>query len=96
VDQRVRLALLTIKGDVAAAPDQGFDWATPFETGERLTADVTDRIHNALYRASITSDDVEEVRIIVYPPRVRGRVSWEYEYRNKRTNRRQVLSNGAV
>lgn len=96
VDQRVRLALLTIKGSIPAAPDQGFDWSTPFETGERLTADVTDRIHNALYRAEITNDDIEEVRIVVYPQRVRGRVSWEYEYRNKRTNARQVLSNGAT
>ena len=95
VDQRVRLALLNTRyrkeGDrvlpaIPAAGDQGFDWTTPFQAGERLTADVTDRIHDALDRAGVVlGADIEEVRIAVSSLRTAGRVTWEYVYRNLRT-----------
>lgn len=95
VDQRVRLALLNTRyrkeGDrvlpaIPAAGDQGFDWTTPFQAGERLTADVTDRIHDALERAGVVlGADIEEVRIAVSSLRTAGRVTWEYVYRNLRT-----------
>ena len=91
VDQRVRLALLNTRyrkeGDrvlsaIPAAGDQGFDWTTPFQWGERLTADVTDRLHDALARAGVVlGADIEEVRVAVSSLRTAGRVSWEYTYR---------------
>lgn len=80
IDQRVQLALLIKKGSSPAAPEQGFDWTTPFAVGEQLQSDVEDRIRNALFRARITSREVEEVRIVAESP-VRGRVSWVYTYR---------------
>ena len=95
VDQRVRLALLNTRyrkeGDrmllaIPAAGDQGFDWTTPFQAGERLAADVTDRIHDALARAGVVlGADIEEIRIQVSSLRTAGRVTWEYVYRNLRT-----------
>lgn len=95
VDQRVRLALLNTRyrkeGDrvllaIPAAGDQGFDWTTPFQAGERLAADVTDRIHDALSRAGVViGADIEEIRIQVSSLRTAGRVTWEYVYRNLRT-----------
>lgn len=104
VDQRVRLALLNtryrVEGGrvllaIPAAGDQGFDWTTPFQWGEKLTADVTDRIHDALDRAGIViGDDIEEIRIAVSSQRTAGRVTWEYTYRNLRTAAEVKVSNG--
>ena len=95
VDQRLRFALLNTRhrkeGDrilpaIPAAGDQGFDWTTPFQWGEKLTADVTDRIHDAIARAGIVlGTDIEEVRIEVSSLRTAGRITWEYVYRNLRT-----------
>src|SRR5690349_996351 len=48
---RVRAALMVARGRVPAAPEMGFDWDTPFAVGDRLVADVTDRIHSALAAA---------------------------------------------
>ena len=104
IDQRVRLALLNTRyrkeGDrvllaIPAAGDQGFDWTTPFQAGERLTADVTDRIHDALDRAGVVlGADIEEVRIAVSSLRTAGRVTWEYVYRNLRTAREIKVQSG--
>ena len=95
IDQRLRLALLNTRyrkeGDrvlpaISAAADQGFDWTTPFQAGEKLTADVTDRIHDAISRAGLAlGADIDEVRIQVSSARTAGRISWEYTYRNLRT-----------
>lgn len=95
MDQRLRFALLNTRyrkeGDrilpaIPAAGDQGFDWTTPFQWGEKLTADVTDRIHDAIDRAGLVlGTDIEEVRIEVSSLRTAGRVTWEYVYRNLRT-----------
>jgi hypothetical protein len=90
VDQKVRLALLTTRGSSPAAPDEGFDWTTPFAAGEALQQDVTDRIRNALARSGITSQDIEEVRIEASRP-VRGRVKWRFVYRNLHTLQEQTL-----
>jgi len=91
VDQRVRLALLRTRyvrqGDqivpaIPSDPGQGFDWTTPFQWGEKLRADVTDRIRDALSRAGLTLGvDIEEIRIDVSSQRNSGRISWEYAYR---------------
>ena len=104
IDQRVRLALLNTRyrkeGDrillaVPAAGDQGFDWTTPFAAGERLAADVTDRIRDALSRAGIViGADIEEVRIVVSSQRTAGRITWEYVYRNLRTAADVRVSSG--
>lgn len=84
-DQKVRLALLTTKGSSPAAPDEGFDWATPFATGDALVQDVTDRCRNALARSNVRfGDDIEEIRVEARRP-IRGRVSWRYVYRNLHT-----------
>lgn len=76
--QKVRLALLTKLGASPAAPTIGFDWTTPFATGERLPADVTDRIRDALSRSAVTG--IEEVRITASSP-IPGRVRWMFVYR---------------
>ena len=91
IDSRVRLALLNsryrkeggrVVPNIPAAPDQGFDWTTDFQWGEKLTADVTDRIRDALSRAGLVlGTDIEEVRVQVSSQRTAGRVSWEYTYR---------------
>ncbi len=104
VDQRLRLALLNTRyrkeGDrvlpaIPAAGDQGFDWTTPFQWGERLTADVTDRLHDAIDRAGLViGEDIEEIRITVSSSRTAGRISWEYVCRNLRTGREAVVNNG--
>lgn len=104
VDQRLRLALLNTRyrkeGDrvlpaIPAAGDQGFDWTTPFQWGERLTADVTDRLHDAIDRAGLViGEDIEEIRITVSSSRTAGRVSWEYAYRNLRTGAEASVNNG--
>jgi hypothetical protein len=91
IDQRVRLALLPPLGSIPAEPTLGLDWATPFETGEKLRADVVDRIRNALFRAGITSAEVEEKRIIVER---KPRVSWQYEYVNLQTAQPQTVTYG--
>ena len=92
IDQRVRLALLIAKGSMPADPDLGFDLQTPFEWGERLTADVTGRIKNALFRSGLSeADDIETVRINVKSV-VRGRVSWTFEYRNRLTSQVVTLN----
>ena len=93
IDQRVRLALLVKKGSIPAAPEQGFDWTTPFAVGEPLRADGADRIHSALARARVTSLDVLEVRIEVESA-IRGRVSWRYSYKNLQTRAEVTVPNG--
>lgn len=104
VDQRVRLALLNTRyrkeGErilpaIPAAGDQGFDWTTPFQWGERLTADVTDRLHDAISRAGLVlGEDIEEIRITVSSQRTAGRITWEYTYRNLRTGAETSVNNG--
>lgn len=104
IDQRLRLALLNTRyrkeGDrilpaISAAADQGFDWTTPFQAGEKLVADVTDRIHDALSRAGLVlGADIEEVRIAVSSQRTAGRVTWEYTYRNLRTAAEARVTSG--
>lgn len=92
IDQRVRLALLLAKGSMPADPEIGFDWRSPFERGERLLADVTGRIKNALFRSGLSeADDIETVRINVKSV-VRGRVSWTFEYRNRLTSQVVTLN----
>lgn len=104
IDQRLRLALLNTRyrkeGDrilpaIPAAGDQGFDWTTPFAAGEKLTADVTDRLRDAISRAGLViGEDIEEVRISVSSARTAGRVSWEYVARNLRTAGEIKVSSG--
>lgn len=104
IDQRLRLALLNTRyrkeGDrilpaISAAADQGFDWTTPFQAGEKLTADVTDRIHDAISRAGLVlGADIEEVRIAVSSQRTAGRVTWEYTCRNLRTAAEVRITSG--
>lgn len=104
IDQRMRLALLLsryrseggrIVPNIPAAPDQGFDWTTPFQWGEKLTADVTDRLRNAIRRAGLMiGQDIQEVRISVSSQRTAGRISFEYVYRNLRTSAEVVIVNG--
>lgn len=104
VDQRVRLALLRTRyvreGDrilpaIPSDPDQGFDWTTPFQWGEKLSADVTDRIRDALSRAGLVFGvDIEEVRIAVSSIRNAGRVSWEYVYRRIVDGAEVTVTNG--
>ena len=60
--------------------------------GERLLADVTGRIKNALFRSGLSeADDIETVRINVKSV-VRGRVSWTFEYRNRLTSQVVTLN----
>ena len=93
IDAKVRLALLTRKGGIPADPNLGFDWDTPFQYGERLTADVTNRIHDTLFRSRINvGTDIQEVRILV-SSRIRGRVSFTYTYKNLRSGA-EVTVNG--
>ena len=104
VDQRVRLALLLTRyrkeggrvvPAIPAAGDQGFDWTTPFQWGEKLTADVTDRIRDALSRAGLVRGvDFEEAGIEVQSQRNSGRITWEFAYRNLHTAGEVVVSNG--
>lgn len=92
-DQKVALALLTTKGSSPVAPDEGFDWKTPFPTGEQLLQDVTDRCRNALSRGGVrVGTDIEEVR--VEARRVGQRVSWRYTYRNLNTGEEQTINGG--
>jgi hypothetical protein len=105
IDQRARLALLNSRYRteggrvllaIPAAGDQGFDWTTPFQWGEKLTADVTDRLRDAIRRAGLViGEDLEEVRVSVSSARTAGRITWEYVYRNLRTAGEIVVSNGA-
>ena len=86
IDQRVRIALLTVRGSIPASLDIGFDWKAPFERGERLLSDVTGRIKNALFRSGISEvADIEIIRITAKNP-VRGRVTWTFDYLNRITS----------
>lgn len=94
VDAKVRLALLTRKGAVPADPSLGFDWDTPFQYGERLTADVTIRISDALARSGLRVDsDFQVVRITV-TSRIRSRVSFVFTYKNLRSGQEVTLDGG--
>ena len=86
-----------------AMDDEGAEsFATLYDTrfhdkadGEKLTADVTDRIHDALSRAGLVlGADIEEVRIAVSSQRTAGRVTWEYTYRNLRTAAEARVTSG--
>lgn len=104
IDQRVRLALLRSRyrkegGRVVPAmpaePTQGFDWVTPFEWGEKLAADVKDRIRDAIARAGLAlGTDLEEVRIDVSSDRTAGRISWDYTYRRLVDGVEVTVTNG--
>lgn len=101
VDQKMRLGLLNsryrkegnrVLPAIPAAGDQGFDWTTPFAAGEKLEADVTDRLRDAIRRTGLViGTDIEEVRILVQSARTAGRISWEYMYRNLRTGAEESI-----
>lgn len=99
MEQRVRLALLQRRGAVPVAPTQGFDWTTRFESGDKLAADVADRLHDALSRAGIVVGvDIDEVRIEVSSNRTAGRVGWVYTFKDLSTGagraNTEVMGNG--